>query len=83
MVMIKDADASMQGVAVCRCSVCGREGTHKMSDAECRTYMAYKLKGHAMGHIGDLFPDIPLWIASGAIDPVSDGTAVCPECEDA
>ena len=43
-------------------------------------YLNYQMNGRQLGFIQDLFPRVPVWIRSGAIDKYSDGFCICPEC---
>ncbi len=63
-----------------KCSCCGREETYYLSDKEYLTLVQYQLFGRKMGYIQDLFPEIPAWIRSGAIDQFSGGFCICPDC---
>ncbi len=62
------------------CSVCGYKETYSMSKTESKTIKKYRIYGRQMGFIQDLFPDVPPWIRSGAIDQYSDGFCICPKC---
>ena len=63
-----------------KCSCCGEIGTHKLTDEELATLKRYWCYGRQMGMIQDLFPNIPAWIRSGAIDQYSNGFCICPKC---
>lgn len=67
---------------IAKCSCCGSEGIYEMDKEEYETYMAYQVKGRDMGYLQDLFPKVPAWIRSGAIDQYSDGFCICPKCAD-
>lgn len=64
----------------CTCSECGREGRYLMSEIENKYYENYQIMGRQMGLIQNVFPNIPAWIRSGAIDKYSGGFCICPEC---
>ena len=64
----------------CKCSACGNTGTYKMNEKESKTYHEYQSKGRSMGPIQNIFPKIPAWIRSGAIDQFSGGFCLCPNC---
>ena len=53
---------------VAKCSCCGRKGVYEMSEDEYLKYYAYQIYGRELGYIQDIFPDVPAWIRSGAID---------------
>lgn len=76
----KDDGKTMKGVLSCNCSICGKQGVHTLTPDETKTYMEYQIKGRQMGALKDLFPEIPSWILSGAIEPLSNGYCECPEC---
>ena len=63
-----------------KCSCCGREEEYRLSKSEEATLAQYVVLGRQMGKIQDLFPDVPAWIRSGAIDKYSGGFCICPEC---
>lgn len=63
-----------------KCSYCGRTETHKLTDTEEYNLTGYRLWGRAFGKLQDLFPDIPAWIRSGAIDNASGGFCICTKC---
>lgn len=62
------------------CSVCGNVGEYQLSEKEADTYEQYQYYGRQMGYLQDLFPDVPAWIRSGAIDQYSGGFCICPKC---
>lgn len=62
------------------CSCCGKTVDYEMSEIETKTYLDYLIFGRSMGYIQDLFPDVPAWIRSGAIDQYSGGFCICPKC---
>ena len=63
-----------------KCFVCGKEESYELSKEEYVTLQRYRYYGRQMGYIQDLFPDVPQWIRSGAIDLYSDGFCICPDC---
>ena len=65
---------------IAKCSCCGREETYYLDEKEYRTLLDYKVYGRQMGLIQDLFPNVPSWIRSGAIDQFSGGFCICPNC---
>ena len=62
------------------CSVCGYKESYSLNKNEAETLKKYRIYGRQMGFIQDLFPDVPPWIRSGAIDQYSDGFCICPKC---
>jgi len=38
------------------------------------------MKPQQVGFMQDLFPNIPAWIRSGAIDTRANGFCICPNC---
>lgn len=82
MVIIKNNDNNqvLKGMLLCKCAKCGKQGAYEMSEAETKLYMEYQIKGRSMGPLQTIFPNIPAWILSGAIEPLSDGYCECPEC---
>lgn len=65
-------------IAVCSC--CGREGAYELNDDEYHMLRRYWVYGRQLGYIQDLFPNVPAWIRSGAIDQYSNGFCICPDC---
>lgn len=63
------------------CSCCGKIGKYELSEQEEKTYNKYQYLGRQMGMIQDLFPKVPAWIRSGAIDQYSGGFCICPDCQ--
>ena len=63
-----------------KCSICGNKGTYEMNETEVNNYNLYQIFGRDLGYIQDLFPNVPAWIRSGAIDQYSGGFCICPEC---
>ena len=65
---------------IAKCSCCGREEIYEMNEEESAVFERYQVYGRQMGYIQDLFPNVPAWIRSGAIDKYSDGFCICPDC---
>ena len=65
---------------IAKCSICGKEGIYEMNEEEYSTLQRYQVYGRQMGYIQELFPNVPAWIRSGAINQFSDGFCICPEC---
>lgn len=65
---------------VATCSLCGYQEEYILSKEEYQTLVQYELLGRNMGYIQDLFPKVPNWIRSGAIDKYSSGFCICPKC---
>ena len=63
-----------------KCFCCGNVGVYEMDEKETRVFEEYQFLGRSMGAIQDLFPNVPQWIRSGAIDQFSGGFCICPEC---
>lgn len=64
-----------------KCSCCGYEEEYELSQEESYTLRGYECYGRKLGKIQDLFPQIPAWIRSGAIDKYSNGFCICPHCK--
>lgn len=64
-----------------RCACCGHEENYTLSDTEAKTLERYRTEGRSMGMIQNLFPNVPPWIRSGAIDKTTGGFCICPDCE--
>ena len=62
------------------CSCCGRSEDYKLSELEEYNLEGYRRYGRGFGMLQTLFPDIPAWIRSGAIDQYSGGFCICPKC---
>ena len=62
------------------CYYCDREKTFKLTEEETQTYLEYQKKGREMGLIQNVFPRVPAWIRSGAIDLYANGFCICPKC---
>ncbi len=67
-------------ILVAKCACCGREGCYEMNDKEYATFLEYQHRGRELGYIQELFPKVPAWIRSGAIDKYSEGFCICPDC---
>lgn len=63
-----------------KCAYCGYEEEYVLSADEYKMLRRYEHYGRKLGYIQDLFPRIPAWIRSGAIDKYSDGFCICPDC---
>lgn len=64
----------------CKCSICGSKGSYLMGEPEKVAYDTYQLLGRQLGCIQNLFPLVPAWIRSGAIDKYGGGFCICPKC---
>lgn len=62
------------------CSCCGETTEFELNEKETETLKKYWCYGRQMGMLQDLFPRVPAWIRSGAIDQYSGGFCICPEC---
>ena len=63
------------------CSYCGHKGTFVLKGKQVDTLDAYwNSPRGAVGYLQDLFPNVPAWIRSGAIDKYSGGFCICPKC---
>lgn len=62
------------------CSYCGEETEYEMSKEEHEMLKKYWCYGRQLGYLQDLFPKVPAWIRSGAIDQYSGGFCICPKC---
>ena len=62
------------------CGVCGEETEYELSAEDSETYEKYLIYGRELGYLQDLFPNVPAWIRSGAIDKYSGGFCICPKC---
>lgn len=65
---------------IAKCSCCGYEEKYELSKEERDTLRKYILLGRQLGKLQDLFPNIPAWIRSGAIDKSCNGFCICPKC---
>lgn len=63
------------------CSICGKTEEFPITEEEQDTLCDYAFLGRSMGYLQDLFPRIPAWIRSGAIDQFSGGFCICPKCQ--
>ena len=62
------------------CSCCGNVGSYELNEKEYIDIIEY-CNGNLKGYLQDLFPNIPAWIRSGAIDVKrTNGFCICPEC---
>ena len=80
VIIINDAKYGIIGVAKCNCSKCNEEGKYTLNADEVKNYMNYITKGPAAGTMEELFPNIPAWIRTGAINKFTDGKCLCPKC---
>jgi len=63
------------------CSYCGHEETYTLEGDDVDTLITYwSMPRGMMKPIQELFPNVPAWIRSGAIDKYSDGFCICPDC---
>lgn len=62
------------------CSCCGTTESYEMNEKETEMLGRYQVYGRQMGMLQDLFPNVPAWIRSGAIDQFSGGFCICPKC---
>ena len=62
----------------CNCSLCDKKGSYRLNERETENLINYKKTG--TGFLQVLFPDVPAWIRSGAIDNRSGGFCICPDC---
>lgn len=83
---IKDYINSVKWLESCNitltatCSCCGNTAEYVLDDEETEVYIEYQSLGRQMGTIQNLFPRVPAWIRSGAIDKYSNGFCICPKC---
>ena len=63
-----------------KCSCCGKEEKYTLSNKEYSAFLKYQCYGRQLGYIQDIFPNVPAWIRSGAIDQYSGGFCICPDC---
>ena len=63
-----------------KCSCCGHEEEYSLSDDEYKNLCLYYEKGRNAGKLQELFPNVPAWIRSGAIDKRTGGFCICPKC---
>ena len=64
-----------------KCSSCNNIGKYELSEKEFNDLIAYE-RGSLNGYLQELFPDVPPWIRSGAIDMKSGGFCICPTCSE-
>ena len=64
----------------CSCSYCGTEYVAILDVEESKTLEKYWCYGRQLGKIQDVFPNIPAFIRSGAIDKFANGFCICPKC---
>lgn len=63
-----------------KCSCCGQKAEYELTDLEEFNFNGYQMFGREYGRLQDLFPNVPAWIRSGAIDKTSSGFCICPKC---
>lgn len=63
-----------------QCHNCWEIGEHELTPKEESDLKQYRIVGRSMGKMQDIFPNIPAWIRSGAIDKYSNGFCICPKC---
>lgn len=71
----------MANTITAKCSCCGATETYTLSDLETYNLIGYRKFGRGFGMLQDLFPNIPAWIRSGAIDDSANGFCICPKCK--
>lgn len=64
---------------VATCSCCGYTDIYELNDEENKAIDEYFSTANRKP-IQDLFPKVPAWIRSGAIDKFSGGFCICPNC---
>lgn len=62
------------------CSCCNETTGFELTENEYATLEKYWCYGRQLGMIQNLFPRVPAWIRSGAIDQFSGGFCICPKC---
>lgn len=62
------------------CACCGKTEEYRMDERETAVLILYHVLGREMGRLQELFPNIPSWIRSGALDRCADGFCICPDC---
>lgn len=67
-------------ILTAKCSCCGYVEKFALTPEEYELLEAYEFYGRRVGKLQDLFPRIPAWIRSGAIDKSSGGFCICPRC---
>lgn len=63
-----------------KCSNCNYQEEYILSEEESAILRKYECYGRHLGKIQELFPKIPAWIRSGAIDKTTNGFCICPNC---
>ena len=63
-----------------QCSCCGKKEEYHLDKKEYYTLLLYQVYGRQLCYIQELFPKIPAWIRSGAIDQFNGGLCICPDC---
>ena len=72
---------NIDGVTLeCSCSICGRTALCILDETEKENLKLRIEKNRDAGFLQDLFPNIPNWIRSGAIDEYSNGFCICEKC---
>ena len=77
---VKRKDVVKMNTIKAKCAYCGYEEEYVLSADEYKMLRRYEHYGRKLGYIQDLFPRIPAWIRSGAIDKYADGFCICPKC---
>ena len=72
----------LKNVLLATCSICGKKEFFELTDEEENVFRKYLCHGRQMGYLQDLFPRVPAWIRSGAIDKYSNGFCICPRCQE-
>ena len=67
-------------ILTAKCAYCGYEEEYILTEEEDETLLMYEIFGRQLGKLQELFPNIPAWIRSGAIDKYSNGFCICPAC---
>lgn len=62
------------------CSLCGTEYAFMLTKTDTAKLRRYDYEGRSMGYLQDIFPKVPAWVRSGAIDKYSNGFCICPNC---
>ena len=64
------------------CSLCGYKEQYELDEGESNALVDYWCYSSFSNRkpIQDLFPKVPAWIRSGAIDKYSGGFCICPKC---
>lgn len=77
--LLNDYEESEQMI-VAQCNCCGRTESFPLTENEYDLLSRYRCYGRQMGTLQNLFPRVPAWIRSGAIDLYSGGFCICPRC---